>query len=242
MSKIVFLHIPKTGGTSVHDFLVNQFDRQDVLPDRFNTLREHSEEHLDNYKYFSGHYDFNGVKRIPGDKKIFTFMRDPKERILSLYYFWKSHTNEHIEKHNLQGPRLAKKMNLLDFLCYKENGIPANIDNSIARVFLGEMYCGPNQSFLYPEEQVLDIAKSNIDDLFCIGFMDDYEKSYKEVIKKLGFNSPSVIPHSRKENDKNDPSREFVKKEPLTEEINEELNRLVRFDQKIYEYCKEKFS
>ncbi|KTG26522.1 hypothetical protein AWR38_16810 [Idiomarina sp. WRN-38] len=241
MSKIVFFHIPKTGGTSLHDFLTTQIDEELICPDRLNTLKDHSLDYLNKFTYFSGHYDFDSIKRIPGDKKIFTFMRKPKDRIISLYYFWKSHKNEHIEKHNLGGPRIAKRLSFLDFLRYKNEGIPANIDNYIARVLSGSMYCGPNQEFLYSEEKVLEIAKKNVSEMFSVGFMDNYDKSYTEIVKKLGFNPPQEIPHSRKGDDHQDPNREKITREPIDEEALQELRKLTRLDDEIYKYCRELF-
>jgi len=105
------MHIPKTGGTSLHDILVGNFCPEEICPERFNALKKYSQEELARYSYFSGHFDRESINYISADKDIITLFREPKARILSLYYFWKAHKNSHIEKHNLEGPRaLARRL------------------------------------------------------------------------------------------------------------------------------------
>lgn len=241
MEKIVFLHIPKTGGTSVHDYLVKQFPKNRICPFRFNNLKSKASTALDQYLYFSGHYDLENVNHISGDKAVFTFFRDPKETILSLYYFWKSHKKSVIEKNNLVGPRLAKSMPLIDFLSYRKPPIPGNINNYTTRALIGGMYCGPNNEFLYPENEVLDRAKSTIDNLKTFGIMDDYDNAYKNVLTDLGFAPPEKVPHARNSKKNIDPNIELIEKEPITDEVNRALNDLTKFDKEIYEYAKERY-
>lgn len=71
----IFLHIPKCGGTSLRQVL-------------------ETESNQDRYKC----YNHLKYERIPNAKKsfVFTFVRNPWSRILSLYMFWKNQTPEHI--------------------------------------------------------------------------------------------------------------------------------------------------
>ena len=237
MKKIVFLHIPKTGGTSVHDFLIQQFPKNKVCPDRFNTLRKHTKAELDKYLYFSGHYDMDAVEHISGEKEVFTFFRDPKQTILSLYYFWKSHKTSAIRRNNLVGPRFAKSMGLLEFLTSGIGPIPGNINNYTTRALIGKIYCGPDAEFLYPVDEVIDRAKEKIDSLTTFGLMDKYDESYRMVLTKLGFTPPEVIPHARNSKNNADPNIELIEKEEITREISEALEALTVFDQQIYNYA-----
>jgi hypothetical protein len=241
MKKIVFLHIPKTGGTSVHNFLVQQFPKNKVCPDRFNTLKNHTKTELDKYLYFSGHYDMEGVEHISGDKDVFTFFREPKDTIMSLYYFWKSHKSSAIKNNNLVGPRLAKSMGLLDFIRSNKGPIPGNINNYTTRVLIGKMHCGPNGEFSYPKDELFDRAKERIDSLKTFGVMNHYDESYKLVLGQLGFTPPDIIPHSRNSKKNIDPNIEPVTKEEITSEILEGLTDLTEFDQRIYEYAQQRY-
>jgi len=173
-SRLVFMHIPKTGGTSLHEVLAAQFNPTEICHERFNHLRERASSDLAKFKFFSGHFDLDSINNIPGDKRVITLFREPKDRIISLYYFWRSHKNSVIEKNNLHGPRLAKKFSLLDFLRHNGGAIPENIDNVMTRTVLGKIYIGHNREYLYPKNEVLDRARAAIDSLFCFGIMDTF--------------------------------------------------------------------
>ena len=51
-SRLVFMHIPKTGGTSLHEVLVAQFKPGEICPERFNHLREWASQIWQNFDYF----------------------------------------------------------------------------------------------------------------------------------------------------------------------------------------------
>ena len=239
--KIVFLHVPKTGGTSVHDYLVGKFPRDKVCPHRFNTLRDHTQEELNQYRYFSGHFDMDAIEHIEGEKDVFSFFRDPKNTVLSLYYFWRSHKQSVIEKNNLVGPRLAKSMGLLEFLNSANGPIPSNINNYTTRVLIGKMYCGPGGKFLYPEDEVFDRAVEKIDQMKTFGIMDCYEQSYRVVLNNLGFEPPEVVPHARDSKNNSEPYTEKVVKEEITEEIDAAIKSVTSYDQKVYEYARDRY-
>jgi hypothetical protein len=86
--KIVFLHIPKTAGQSVHAALVNAFGEEATCPARVNTqLSAYSISALNRYQVFSGHFDWSMLDCIKGPKYVFTVLREPMDRILSFYFF-----------------------------------------------------------------------------------------------------------------------------------------------------------
>jgi len=88
MIKIVFQHIPKCAGTSINKEISRNFHKQDICPEKLNNLENFSAKELNSYNYFSGHYDSWRIGLIPGPKFVFTFLRDPQERIISLFNFW----------------------------------------------------------------------------------------------------------------------------------------------------------
>ena len=81
-TSLAFLHLRKTGGTTLHDRIAAAFERHEVCPERFGRLQRYSAEELARYQFFSGHYHFDEVAKIPGEKFVFTLLRPPKERIL----------------------------------------------------------------------------------------------------------------------------------------------------------------
>lgn len=86
--KIVFLHIPKTAGQSVHQFLLDAFPGVPVCPARVNEqLIGLSRKELNRYQIFSGHLDWSALDCVEGEVFTFTILREPMERILSFYYY-----------------------------------------------------------------------------------------------------------------------------------------------------------
>ena len=84
--KVIFLHIPKTAGQSVHAALVNAFGNEAVCPARVNDqLRRMSITEINRYQVFSGHFDWSLLDCIKGPKYVFTILREPIDRILSFY-------------------------------------------------------------------------------------------------------------------------------------------------------------
>jgi hypothetical protein len=104
--RIVFLHIPKTAGQSVHALLVALFGPENISPARLNehlvrmTVRE-----LRRYRVTSGHLDWQALDCIPPPRFVFTVLREPLERIVSFYLFMRR------EAERLSGAQLALPQN-----------------------------------------------------------------------------------------------------------------------------------
>ena len=115
MDKLVFMHLPKTGGTTLHNLLSKNFNPEDICSERHNKLDTIEKFKLKSWIFFSGHYDLNSINQnISEPKKIITILREPKSRILSAYYFAKSHKQWFIDKY----PEFSKSPN-----CYKIHGM-----------------------------------------------------------------------------------------------------------------------
>ena len=85
---IVFLHIPKTAGQTVHNELVRAVGQSEVSPIRVHTQASTPEEQLPTgYRLYSGHIDWGALDRIPKPRFVFSILRDPRERIASFYFY-----------------------------------------------------------------------------------------------------------------------------------------------------------
>jgi len=240
---LVFLHIPKTGGTSLHNILQAEFAEEDCCPERFNHLQKWNAEDLARFRFFSGHFDRGSLELIPRPKRVITMFRDPQARILSLYNYWRSHKWEVIESADLDGPRLAKSLGLLEFLRYNTQGIPSNIDNVLTRTLLGEIFVDPKRNYLFPKEEVFPRVKDYIDSLDTFGIMESYDESVRLILDHLQIPMPDKIPHARdSRNHIEDPSLEPVVREEITPEIAAELDRLTDMDRRVYDYAQQRFA
>ena len=238
---VVFLHIPKTGGTSLHQILLKNFAGPEFCPERFNRLESWTLDDLAKFRFFSGHFDRRGVARIPQQKKIVTLLREPKSRILSLYHFWKSHKEGVIRRANLNGPRIAKNLPLIDFLRYRGDSIPLSTDNVLTRTLLGRLSVGKNGEFACPKNEVLHQVVDYLETMAAFGIMDEFDESVRHIVLSLGFPVPDQIPHARDSRKLDDPTLETIEREAITAEIEAELERLTEMDQQVYQHALRRF-
>lgn len=238
--KLVFLHFQKTAGTTLHDELVQQFQPDEICPARFPfTIRAIDFPTLDKYKYFSGHFTMDDVAVIPGAKKIVTFLRDPKDRILSLYYFWRAHSDEIIEKHNLGGPRLAKSLSLLEFLKHQGDGIPANIENIYVRSLLGTPRVLDGKPYYGSggPDVAIKTGLAVLKSFYYVGFIDNFPLHAKKLCANLMLDIDSEKFKVRKRSQDSFTKlkdMEPVVKETITPAIAKELSRLTSEDSVLY--------
>ena len=88
MTTIVFLHIPKTAGQTVHNALVPVVGGQAyVSPIRVHSQAPNGPQMPDGYRLYSGHLDWTELEALPDDRFVFTVLRDPRERIASFYMY-----------------------------------------------------------------------------------------------------------------------------------------------------------
>jgi hypothetical protein len=85
---IVFLHLPKTAGQTVHNALAAA-----VGPARVSPVRVHTQagpgaaQFPPGHALYSGHLDWDGIGALPDQRFTFTILRDPRERIASFYLY-----------------------------------------------------------------------------------------------------------------------------------------------------------
>lgn len=84
----VFLHIPKTAGTSFRDALSRGFGDGAVSPAFPASLMSPSEvQALRHHRIVAGHISITDARRHFPGASLFTIVRDPIQRCLSWYYF-----------------------------------------------------------------------------------------------------------------------------------------------------------
>ena len=132
--KVIFLHIPKTAGQSVHEFLLANFDRESVCPARVNEqLKLLSAEELNRYQVFSGHFDWSAFDRLEGERFVFTVLRDPMERLLSFYFYLREQAELFASRGELGpdkvGMRAALEMTPWEYFVDPQSKIRGFIDN-----------------------------------------------------------------------------------------------------------------
>lgn len=245
--KIVFLHIPKTGGTTLHHLLLPHFAEEFVCPERFNGLRHYPAGKLARYRLFSGHFDLPSVQLIPGPKKIVTLLREPVSRLVSLYHFARAHRPEIIERDGLELHRLANKYSMADFFRAKEVRNHPAINNAMTRV-LSQAIGGTRweaQASIPDTGDTLSVddALYALKSLTAFGIMERYAESVALIFKALNLPRPAAIV-PRQVLDvivEEEPGLRRIEKEPVTDEIRTLTVELVEADTELYRKAAEIF-
>lgn len=86
--EIISLHFPKTAGTSFSKSLEDNYGHK-LLKDYHNL--DVGEYDLDRYTIVHGHLHISKYYKLYPNAKVITWLRNPLDRIVSYYNFWKKH-------------------------------------------------------------------------------------------------------------------------------------------------------
>ncbi|MEL7256574.1 MAG: sulfotransferase family 2 domain-containing protein [Pseudomonadota bacterium] len=120
MSPIVFLHVPKTAGQTVHNELVRAVGgAKHASPVRITSQAVEGRQMPEGYRLYSGHLNWTELELLPKDRFVFTILRDPKERIASFYLYMckvaNEATPEELELPENIGKRMALSLSADDY-------------------------------------------------------------------------------------------------------------------------------
>lgn len=108
----VFLHIPKTAGTSFSTSLIDLLQPQAQCPLRTDDDLQHA-GNLDEFDYFHGHFTAYTLRQLLPGADIVTMLRGPVARAISQYQSWHDYLNsdpvwhEHLARDSAAAEALA---------------------------------------------------------------------------------------------------------------------------------------
>ena len=214
---VIFLHIPKTAGQSVHAHLALFFEPSEICPARENfQLLPISVSQLRRYRLFSGHLDFSLLDAVPSPRFVFTILRQPIERLLSFYFFLRSKAQtlsaEQLRHPQHRGLHAALTLSPDDYFCggpgHLRQFIDNHYDNFYTYYFAGRTFDARQKlndvmAREYKEEKydaLLQLAIDNLETLDRVYTIDNIEKLEADLISELGAPKASVSLVSRRVN------------------------------------------
>lgn len=183
---IIFLHLPKNGGTTINGILDRFYESSKVFTVKWvgeegnlNDFIQKEPHEREKIKLLRGHFDFGMHKYFDSKAYYFAFLRKPEERIASFYYYVKRTKNNRL--YNLV---TENKMTFREFIEYNDK----DANNGQIRKLSG----------LNSEEEVmLALAKKNINEYFpVVGIQEMFDESI--IVLAHYFSWP--LPYYRKEN------------------------------------------
>lgn len=171
---IIYLHIAKTGGTTMLHYLERQCTTYHLKswwrPDYWDVPR-------DTECIFS-HCPYGEIdKRFPGEYQYATFLRDPVDRLVSNYY--------HVTTRSIHPNFTEYSKYPLDELVLR--GEFSTLDNGMVRLLSGRHDIGNLPSLGKVTSDDLERAKENLSTFTAVGFLDTFDEDLVRFAKIFGW-------------------------------------------------------
>lgn len=225
----LFLHIQKTAGTSIQEMARQLYGNDGVLSHGDYEVVSSSE--LRKYPFISGHFGFEFARPLMTDRYCFTFLRDPVERLLSLYRFCRQRDES--------GPLydMAKKYDLEGFLRLADSDdffrerLWNNQTWQLAYGWGAHLHDGKTKRSMtdFTPRQLLHLACINLDAFDYVGFVETFDHDISKIMSALTCTKIHVR-HSNA-------SKIDNSTDTLSRSAKKKLAHLTGLDKKLYKYA-----
>lgn len=179
---LFFLHMPRTGGTTLNTVLKANFAPEEILSiyhkEDYERCRELEPAQLDGIRLVIGHLMPQSVEPprfYDREVRIFTLLREPVARIISEYRFQKSWPANH-----LYARLNAGQVSFREYLTSREKGLRYRgrnfMTHTLAHCFREDM----------PGDELLDMARHNLEHLFFFGVQDHFDAGLLMLADRIG--------------------------------------------------------
>lgn len=181
----LFLHIQKTAGTSI----VNAVRAAGVpdVPSHGDCWGQDPARFM-NHPFVSGHIGYDYAHALMKDRYSFVFLRDPVERILSMYYFCRSRDPGEFRIY-----QRANELGLEDFLAagFSDPWVRKNIwNNQVWQLAHGYAHLDGRTIDKFDQQELLSMALVHLREFSFVGFTESLEQDRVDVLDALGLDLP----------------------------------------------------
>lgn len=227
-SKIVFMHFWKAGGSTMLDIFRRKYGNNNVLLAYNGEIKQLTNNQLNEYRVIIGHIDSSEIGIIPGRKRVITLLRDPIKRMMSLYYFAKSHDLNKTSKKDEILVHLAQKYSITDFFKSREFSELTQFHNNYCKSLVVNNKNG----------EILESAILGLHGLYEFGIMEDYDTSTQMILNKLGIESNEITtPKNVLKNRVIGGELNPIEIEKETPELRYTIEKFVNYDIELYAYA-----
>src|SRR5256884_663868 len=199
---VIFLHVQKTAGTSMQNMLRAVYDPREVFSEHTDSLYLRSPAELAQYRVFDGHFNYDSVDYIRRRKvSVFTFVREPRKRLLSLYHFWRAHEPGHPSYH--RDMAAANDMGLHDFFAEADNSGKPTLWNHMTWVIMGDRQWRAWRAELAAARnaastgavlstRICPAVRERLGGFLFVGIQEDFQRSAGVLFQILNRPTPDV--------------------------------------------------
>jgi Sulfotransferase family len=222
----LFMHIQKTAGTSIVDLAARNYGNKNVCSHGDYIGRTPKE--FAKIPFLSGHFGYDFARTLMEDRFSFFFLRDPVERILSMYYFCRKRDPAQFEIY-----KLAHECDLEKFLqlAFEKPMVRATVWNHQAWQLAHGFGKQDNRSVMdFKPDEILKLALNHLGKFDYVGFTESFEKDKDFILKKLG-----IV--NRHANVRSNVTIGKPESKELPSSTRKLLDQLTELDREVYDYA-----
>jgi hypothetical protein len=219
---LVFVHIPKTAGTSFTRYLEQSLAAPSLVAKPF--FGDISAIDIDNpdLRLFAGHFFYSQIFPLKTTALYLTFLRDPLARVISHYNSWHNPNNltqtwiDAISPDELAAVRFTQAASLEEFILSDNAYIEGQMQN-VQTLYLCDDPWSPD---------MLESAKRNLSErMYYFGIVERFEASIALFRRRFGNTVPYAVPLAHENRSRQDTVRLSARA----------LNRVRKLNEKDYD-------
>jgi hypothetical protein len=190
---LFFMHIPRTGGVSLLQYLDQKFPRAAICPAHemfeFEQLKQQND--LSGYSSYRGHFGIDLPRQIDPNPCVITFLRRPIARVFSIWRHLRSHAVPFQQNTGRLVRRIqdmagaARSLEFEGFCHFAMEHHGPWFFNSMT------VLCtqGRNTAFtdVRSPHDLLEDAKRSIDGFFFVGFTETFNQSVAQMQRRFAW-------------------------------------------------------
>lgn len=182
--QLCFLHIGKTAGTSLQESLFETMSDAAIFHDSITNFDTVSPAEIAINDLVIGHYTFQHVAKLRPDRFLFTFLRDPVDRVVSNYYFLRA--GSPVSHYSARALQAARQMTLREFCLCEDPGVRLVTENHQAKALAYDV----RPELQHTIDDLAAQANRNLAAFDFIGLVEYFSESVAALSEEIGLALP----------------------------------------------------